>query len=135
MREIPIHFFPILAAAIAKIVLGALWYSPVLFINPWRRMTGITEEQMKAGMAKTLVVDVVGSFVMAFVLFHAIRYAEATTVLQGLTVGFFCWLGFIAVATSTTVTYERKPFALFLLNNGYLLISLLVMGAILAVWG
>jgi hypothetical protein len=135
MREIPIHFFPILAAAIAKIVLGALWYSPVLFIKPWRRMTGITEQQMKEGMAKTLVVDFVGSFVMAFVLFHAIRYAEATTILQGLTVGFFCWLGFIAFATITTVTYERKPFALFLLNNGYLLISLLVMGAILAVWG
>jgi hypothetical protein len=135
MREIPIHFFPILVAAVAKIVLGALWYSPALFIKPWRRMTGITEEQMKAGIAKTLVVDFGGSFVMAFLLFHAIRYAEATTVLQGLTVGFFCWLGFIAVATISTVTYERKPFALFLLNNGYLLISLLVMGAILAVWG
>jgi Protein of unknown function (DUF1761) len=134
MRDIPIRFFPILVAALVKIVLGALWYSPALLIRPWRRMTGITEEQMRAGMAKAVVVDIIGSFVMAFVLFHAIRYAEASTLLQGLAVGFFCWLGFIAVATITTVTYEKKPFALFLLNNGYLLISLLLMGAILAVW-
>jgi Protein of unknown function (DUF1761) len=135
MRAIPIHFFAILGAAVAKMVLGALWYSPVLFVKPWRQMTGITEEQLKEGMGKALAVDFVGSLVMAFVLVHAIRYAEATTVLQGLAVGFFSWLGFVAVATITTVTYERKPFKLFLLNNGYLLISLLVMGAILAVWG
>jgi uncharacterized protein DUF1761 len=135
MRGIPIHFFAILGAAIAKMVLGALWYSPVLFVRPWQRMTGITDEQMKAGMAKALVVDFIGSLVMAFVLAHVIRYAGATTVLEGLAVGFWCWLGFVAVATVTTVTYERKPFNLFLLSNGYLLIALLAMGAILAVWG
>jgi hypothetical protein len=135
MRAIPIHFFAILAAAVAKIALGALWYSPVLFIKPWQRLTGITEERMKAGLGKALVADIIGSVVMAFVLAHFVRYAEATTALQGLVIGFFCWLGFVSVATINTVTYERKPVALFLLNNGYLLISLLVMGAILAVWG
>ena len=39
------------------------------------------------------------------------------------------------MVTIGNVTYERKPFKLFLLMNGCLLISLLVMGAILAVWG
>jgi hypothetical protein len=69
------------------------------------------------------------------VLAHVIRFAGATTVLQGLAVGFFVWLGFVAVVTIGTVTFERKPIRLFLLNNGYLLLSLLAMGAILAVWG
>jgi len=50
-------------------------------------------------------------------------------------VGFFNWLGFVAVVTIGTVTYLRKPFQLFLIQNGYLLLSLLAMGAILAVWG
>jgi hypothetical protein len=135
MREIPIHFFAVLGAAVAKMALGALWYSPALFVKPWMKMSGVTEEQLKQGMGKALAVDFVGSFLMAFVLVHAIRYAEATSVLPGLAVGFLNWLGFVAVATIGSVTYERKPFNLFLLNNGYLLISLLVMGAILAVWG
>jgi hypothetical protein len=30
--------------------------------------------------------------------------------------------------------YEKKPFALFVITNGWQLISLMVMGAILAVW-
>lgn len=41
----------------------------------------------------------------------------------------------MAVVTIGSVTYETKPFKLFLWINGYLLISLLAMGAILAVWG
>ncbi|SRR5712692_3426787 len=135
MREIPVHFFPILGAVVAKMAIGALWYSPALFLKPWLRLSGVTEEQMKEGMGKALVVECFGSFLMAFVLVHAIRYAGATTVPQGMAVGFFNWLGFVAVVTIGNVTYLRKPFKLFLLMNGYLLISLLVMGAILAVWG
>jgi hypothetical protein len=134
MRTIPLHAWPILGAAVAKIVLGAVWYSPALFIKTWQRMSGITAAQMQERMGSSLVVDVVGSFLMAFILAHAIGYAEATTVLQGVVVGFCIWLGFIAVATIHTVTYERKPFALFLLHNGYHLLSLVVMSAILAVW-
>lgn len=135
MREIPIHFFAILSAAVAKVVIGALWYSPALFLNQWLKLSGVSEQQMKDGMGKAVAVDVVGSFIMAFVLVHAVRYAGAETVPQGMAVGFFNWLGLVAVVTIGTVTYEKKPFGLFLLNNGYLLISLLTMGAILAIWG
>ncbi len=135
MREIPIHFFAILGATITRVVIGALWYSPALFLNTWLKLAGVTEAQMKEGMGKAVAVDVVGSFIMAFVLVHAVRYAGATTAPEGMAVGFFNWLGFVAVVTIGTVTYERKPFKLFLLNNGYFLISLVVMGAILAVWG
>jgi hypothetical protein len=135
MREIPIHLSAVLVAAIVRMVIGAVWYSPALFVKPWYRLTGVTEAQMKAGMAKALAVDFVGSLLMAFVLAHVIRFGGATTVLQGLAVGFSVWLGFVAVVTIGTVTFERKPLKLFLLNNGYLLLSLLAMGAILAVWG
>ena len=134
MQEIPIHFFAILGAVAAKMAIGALWYSPALFLNTWLKLSGVTEQQMKEGMAKALAVELVGSLLMAFVLAHAVRYAGARTATQGMAVGFFNWLGFIAVVTIGTVTYLKKPFALFLLQNGYLLISLLAMGAILAVW-
>ena len=135
MQEVSIHLFPVLVAAIARMVIGAVWYSPALFLKRWHKLTGVTQKQMKAGMPKALAVDFVGSLLMAFVLVHAIRFSYATTPLQGLAVGFFNWLGFVAVATIGSVTYEGKPFKLFLLNNGYLLLSLLAMSAILAVWG
>ena len=108
MRAIPIHFLPILGATVAKIVLGALWYFPPFFLKPWAKMTGITAEQMQAGMSKALMGDIVGSLVTAFVLACVVGWAEATTALQGLVVGALIWLGFVAFATMNTVTYERS---------------------------
>jgi hypothetical protein len=135
MRELHLHFVPILAAAVAKMALGALWYSNALFFKPWIRLSGITEDQVKQGLPKALAVDFIGSFLMALVLFHTIRWSGAHAVVEGLFVGFINWLGFVAVATVSIVTYERKPVKLYLLNNGYQLVSILAMGAILAVWG
>jgi hypothetical protein len=135
MRELHLHFVPILIAAAAKMALGALWYSNTLFFQPWIRMSGMTEERVKQGLPKALGFDAIGSFLMALVLFHTIHWAGAHTVLEGLFIGLLNWLGFVAVATISTVTYEKKPVQLYLLNNGYQLVSILVMGAILAVWG
>ncbi len=135
MRQIPIHLVPILAAALTRMALGALWYSPPLFLPAWHRLSGVSEAEMNAGIARAVAVDLIGSLIMAFVLLHAVKYAGAESAAQGAAVGFFNWLGFVAVVTIGNVTYLRRPLQLFLIQNGYLLLSLLAMGAILAVWG
>jgi len=89
---------------------------------------------MKEGLVKALIPDVIGSFLMAFVLVHAVHYAGAQSLGQGAAVGFFNWLGFVAVATLGAVTFEKRPLKLYLINNAYWLIALLIMGAIFAVW-
>jgi hypothetical protein len=72
---------------------------------------------------------------MAFVLVHAVHYAGAShDWAQGAAVGFFNWLGFVAVATLGSVTFEKRPLKLYFINNGYLLLALLLMGTVLAVW-
>ncbi len=134
MRELDLHLYPILGAAASRMALGALWYSPVLFLKPWMKMTGIGEQKMKQGMGGKIAADIVGSLLMAFVMAHMVGWAGATEVLGGLAVGFLCWIGFAAVVSISTVTYEKRPFKLFALHNGYNLASLLAMGVILAVW-
>lgn len=71
---------------------------------------------------------------MAFVLVHAVHYAGAVTLGTGAAVGFFNWLGFMGATTLAATFYEKKPLQLWAINNGYLLLILLTMGAILAVW-
>src|SRR5262249_19132045 len=112
MREIPIHLAPLVAAALTRMVIGALWYSPLLFLSAWHRVSGVSEAEMNAGIARAVAVDLIGSFIMAFVLLHAVKYAGASTAAQGVAVGFFNWLGFVAVVTIGTVTYLRKPLQL-----------------------
>ncbi|HEY1758173.1 MAG TPA: DUF1761 domain-containing protein [Bryobacteraceae bacterium] len=134
MRELHLHIHPILGATVARMAIGALWYSPVLFLKTWMRLTGIGEQQMKQGMGGKIAGDIAGSFVMAFAMAHMVAWAEATEVFGGLLVGFLCWIGFVAVSSLNTVTYEKRPFKLFALHNGYNLVSLLAMGVILATW-
>ena len=119
---------------IIKQAIGAFWYSPALFGPSWCKLADVSEAVMKAGLAKALIPDAIGSALMAFVLVHAVHYAGAQNWAQGAAVGFFNWLGFVAVATLGSVTFEKRPLQLYLINNAYLLLALLLMGAVLAVW-
>lgn len=134
MQGFPINYWAIIVAAIAKFVLGALWYSPVAFGPMWMRLAGVSEAQMKASMGKGMAVDALGALVMAFVLVHATHYAGAHGIGQGAAVGFFNWLGFVAPVMLSMTIYEQRPFRLFLIGAGYLLVALVIMGAIVTVW-
>ena len=134
MQAFPINWWAILLAALAKMVIGAVWYSPVVFGPRWMALSGCIESDMKAGLPRLLVFDAIASLVMAFVLVHAVHYAGAQTIATGAAVGFFNWLGFVATVTFGLTIYEKRPWGLFLIANGFQLLSLLVMGAILAIW-
>lgn len=134
MQEFPINWLAVLVAAIVKQAIGTAWFSPVLFGPTWMKLVGCDQAEMKARLPKIVPLDIIGALIMAFVLVHAVHYAGATTLVTGAAVGFFNWLGFIAVTTFGHVLYEKRPVKLFLIDNGYLLIALLLMGAILAIW-
>jgi len=133
MQKFPINWFAILAAVIIKQAIDAFWYSPALFGPSWCKLADVSGAEMKAGLAKALIPDAIGSALMAFVLIHAVHYAGAQNWVQGAAVGFFNRLGFVAVATLGSVTFEKRSLQLYLINNAYLLLALLLMGAVLAV--
>ncbi len=134
MREIPINSWAVIVAALARILLGALWYSPALFLPRWMQFAGVSQQQMKSTFPKAMAADVVGSLVMSFVLVHAIVYAGANGLVQGAIVGFLNWLGFIAFVLASGNIYEQRPLGYYGINAGYQLIALLLMGAILGAW-
>ena len=137
MAIIEINYWAVLVVAILANVIGALWYSPLLFGKQWMKLSGITPKQtpkMKQKANVSYAINVVASLVMAYVLAHYVDFAEAVTIAGGLQAGFWAWLGFIAPVQLGKVLWENQPFKLYLLNTGYYFVSLLVMGAILAVW-
>lgn len=134
MQSFPINWWAVLVAALVKIVLGAVWYSPIAFLPQWMTAVGIDEAHMKRAFPKAIAIDIVGALVMAFVMLHGVHYSGAHTVSQGAAIGFFNWLGYIGLVTIGQVIYENRPMRYWLINNIYLLISLVIMGAILAIW-
>jgi len=132
--EIHANYLAILVAAVANYAIATIWYA-LIFGKVWKKLTGITE--MKPAPMNILLVFI-GSLVLSFVLFHSIVFGNAFFKIGGihggLMGGFFGWLGYIAPVTLCTKLYEKKPWGLWLLDNAFWLISLLVMGIILSCW-
>jgi hypothetical protein len=137
MPQVQVNYLAILACGVVFMIVGALWYSPLLFGKPWMRAMGKTEEELKAlqkGVWKSYIVSLLGAFVMAFVLAHVIRYAEADTAIEGAQTGLWMWIGFVITSSLGGILFEGRPKGLYFLYNGYQLVSLVLMGIILAVW-
>jgi len=132
--EIHVNYLAVLVAALANYLIATIWYA-LIFGKIWRRLTGITD--MKPAPVNMLLVFI-GSVVLSFVLYHSIVFGNAyfkiSGISGGLMGGFFGWCGYIAPVTLSTKLYEKKPWGLWLLDNLFWLISLLIMGSILAVW-
>jgi len=132
--NVPTNFLAVIVAALANYIIGAIWYG-MLFRSAWQKLSGTG--QMKVSVL-SVILGLVGGFLMSYVLQHALFFAnqflKTSGVSSGVMVGFFNWLGFIAPVTIGVVTYQKRPFTLWILDNAYWLISLVVMGIILAVW-
>lgn len=131
-----INMLAVIVAAFAQFVIGGLWYGP-LFGKTWSGLTGVSQERMKprpAALAAMLACSLIMAYVLAHVLVFASSYMKVSGVGAGLSSGFWMWLGFAAPITLGPVLYESKPIQLWLINAGYYLVSLLAMGAILAIW-
>ena len=131
MQPVPIHALPFIIAVLVKIIVGAVWYSPALFLKHWQRLGGISQETMQGSMAKGMITWIIGALLMTFVLAHAVYYAGARSAGTGAAVGFFNWLGFILVVQLDDWAAAKRPFGFLAINAGSNLVSLVIMGAIL----
>src|SRR5260370_1159187 len=135
-----LNWLAILVAAISTMVVGFLWYSPVLFAKPWMKEMGYdpndkakTEEMKKtAGPAYggSFVASLISAFTLALIL-HGLR---AEDLHFGLMASFHILLGFVATVQFTRALFTKQSMKLFGINTGYQLLFYLVMGVILTLW-
>ena len=130
-----INFPALLASGAFLWLLGALWYSPMLFAKPWMALLGLSRDNPNK---KSLVPGMIASFIcdviLAFILDHLVLWSAASTFGWGAMVGFIAWVGFFAAPNLPQGIYENRPFELFAINNGYWLVGLPIVGGILAIW-
>jgi hypothetical protein len=132
-----IHALPVLVAAVAAFVLGALWYSPALFAKAWVGAHGYTDEQiarMRAGAARSYTISFACFLVMAASMALLVARVQPVGVLGGIKLGALIGLGFAAAVSLTTNVYSDKRFAAWAIDAGYQVVYLTLMGVILTVW-
>lgn len=133
-----VNYIAVFAAAIANMVLGAIWYSPALFSGQWMELMGIdkkNEKQMAAMKEDAAMIygfAFLGSVIMAYVLALVFNWLGVEDGQTGVIVVVILWLGFTAVPSFTHAMFEKKSKKLWAIDDGYTLAALAVMALVLA---
>lgn len=128
-----INLWAVAAAAISAQILGALWFSKILFGNLWMKSVGHSKKQdFEINMVKTYIGSFLAHLVIAYILAFFIQLAGATNSTSAIMLATIIWLGFIAMPSLSTVFYENRNLKVYLINTFYYLALIIVMSAILS---
>lgn len=119
----------IIVAALAFFFLGGAWYT-FLFGKQWRAEMGISEEEAAGTSPNPLrfVWSILVSLVIATTLAKLI---SESSVEYGLKVGLGVGAGVGAAILAQNYVFEQKSIRFWLINAGYVIIGLGIMGAII----
>lgn len=131
-------FAEIGVAFVVYFVLSFVWWGP-LFGKKWNVLMGFPADDRQP-MAKSLLLQAVGTFFLSYMLFHVLEAMVAThddaggmtrgdlTIINGLLGGLFVWLGFFFPVQIGRVAWEKAPWTLYFINAGGHLLCLVAMG-------
>ena len=132
-----LNYLAIVVGVVINMVLGALWYSPVLVGKPWMAAAGITAEDIEARKGEQYrgyAIAVVVSIVLVFVLALLTRNLGIDEPLDGLVLGLVAGIGLVAASQAPNYSFEGRSLRLFLINLGYSVVGFAIIGVLLAVW-
>jgi hypothetical protein len=121
----------VLLAAVAYFAIGSVWYSPVLFTKPWMKELGIKPGSSMKGLAKLMVVSFLLTVILVMIETYFVHVTNSPTWLNGAYLGAKLWLGFVATTSAINFVYEKRSAKLWLIDQGYHLVGMVVAGAIL----
>ena len=156
------NFKAIAVAAIVPLLIGAIWYNPKIgFGLKWMRFAEMTEEKLKSGnvaliFGLTLLFSFMLSMTINGVVIHQVgaqqmvydQYLEAESYVafmeefgnmhrnwkHGLLHGALAGVFFVLPVLGINALFERKGFKYILINVGYWVVTLAIMGTILCAW-
>lgn len=128
-----INHIAVFACAFLSLVVGGLWYSPLLFAKSWQTAAGFSDEDLKKfNPAKNFGL----SFLLAYLISYNLAFflAGGTTDWKwGLTAGILASIWAIAAYLIVSL-FEMRSFKHVLINSGYMFVYFALAGLILGAW-
>lgn len=158
------NIYAVLIAAPVTLAIGFIWYSPKVFGTIWMRESGMTEEKAKQGnMLKIFSLTIIYSFMLAFMMsaltvhqmgaigmiggpdfiptakpsfaaFMADYGTHFRSYRHGALHGFISGVFIALPITAINGLFEHKSWKYMLINAGYWIICMTIMGAIVCRW-
>lgn len=140
--DVEVNYLAVLLAGVVSMVLGFLWYSPILLGKPWMKERGMSAESLKKSQKEmgkwyglSFVVSLITAYVLSHVMTLSINFFQYEALSAGLTTAFWMWLGFVMPVQLTAMIFsDKKNWKLFGIDTGYQLVSLLGMGVVLGLF-
>ena len=139
-----INWLAVIAAGIAAMVVGFIWYLPPLFGTRWAGLVKAygrpynddpnLDPMQPVNPLMPMGVWLIGFLINAFVLALAINLLPTNSVGGAIAVGILAWAGFAAPLSSWPAAFARWPWGLWLINNGCYLAIQIIMAVILTLW-
>lgn len=130
-----INYLAVLVCTAIAMIVGSLWYSPILFGNAWMKGVGLKKEDIKKGdSTKGMILGLINSFIGAVVLASLIIMTNTTTFGMGMHIGGLVSIGIVATVLLTNYTFENRSKKVWVINSSYHIIYFLINGGILAIW-
>jgi hypothetical protein len=136
----PFNYWAVPVAAAVPFGLGLVWYS-TLFRDQWLGAVGKSVDELSGTPAVGYLISGVTALALgvtalalSYVLGLLVHWADADDLFKGAFVGFVVWLVFVAATSGVNAIFAGRPRTLWLIDAGYWLVSLVLMGAILGGW-
>jgi MFS family permease len=128
-----LNWLAIVVAAVSSFLIGGLWFSPLMFVNRWMKEAGIKKEDNRnKNMVKVFGVAFILSLIASF--FLAMFIGKEAGAAFGAIAGFMAGFGWILTYVGIIYLFESRSFVHFMINAGYSVVSLTVMGLIVGAW-
>lgn len=131
---VEVNYLAVLLAGISAMIVGGLWYSPLLFGKLWQ--TTYHQDKAKAKretpvvMGTVFIFALLQAYVIAHVAYLANQFFDNGFLQDSLTTAFWLWLGINTPGVLGSIFEQRRKLAI-LLNVANQLVTMLVMAAII----
>lgn len=131
LTPVQINLWGVAAATAFSMILGALWYSDLLFAKQWMKLIGKTAEDIQKSAGQTYLLTALLWLLVSYVLACSVQYVAADQWIEGAVTGFWAWAGFVLPTNMIHGLFQGQSKKLMAINLGYTLIGLIGMGIIL----
>ncbi len=130
--KVDVNLWAVLLAGISSMIIGAIYYSNVVFGKQWKVLAKVNERSMKSTMQKSMplvfIAALLTSYVVAYFTFIFHSFFNDSWLKSGLEVSLILWLGVSLTTVYIHNAFEGKPTQLSIITVGNRLLSLLAMG-------
>jgi Protein of unknown function (DUF1761) len=130
-----LNWLAVVVATVVYMVLGALWYSPVLFADAWMRASGVTMPEERPGPGIFAFPGI--AYLFSSIATAMIAEASGSDSLgEGLALGLVVGVGYAAASALVGATFDDKPDrgTWFAITAGFNCIALVIVALIVSLW-